>query len=173
MKIKIKFIIVAFFLILSIVTSSAKSNTDVLAEYYSKLLSYNLTHIMDLTRSLYHLYKEPSFKKEYLEHELNRLDDEIKYTNTDIAIMIEHISKEDLERIQEYLDNIDKHLAQVYVDIKTLRDELNSNEQVNIPKVVSDIYYQIKNAENKDHLEIKKLQNYMNDNLSEIPKNER
>ena len=173
MKLKIKLFIVAFFLISSSLTSMADNDTEVMAKYYSKLLTYNLTHIMDLSRSLYHLSEEPSFKKEYLENELNRIDDEIKYTNDDIATMVKYISEENLVNLQKYLDNIDEHLAQVYVDIKTLREKLYSNEKVNIPEVISDIYYQIKRAENEDHLEIRKIQNYMNDNLSEIPNNMR
>jgi hypothetical protein len=151
----------------------ANIETEVMAKYYSKLLSYNLTHIMDLSRILYHLAEEPSFEKGYLENELNRIEEEIKYTNDDIANMVKYIPEENLDRVRKYLDNIDKHLAQVYVDTKTLREKLNLNEKVNISAVISDIYYQLKRAENEDHFEIRKIQNYMNDNLSEIPNNRR
>ena len=164
MKAKIKLLIIAFFLISSVGTSPADTNINELAEYYSQLLSSNLNQIIDLTKSLNQLSEKPGIEKEYLETKLITLDNKIKDANQDIANMVKYIPKENLERIQKYLDNIDEHLAQVYVDIQILREKLNSNEQVNIASLVSDIYYQVNQAENDDHLEIKKIQNYMNDN---------
>lgn len=173
MKTIIKSLCVALFLISLSVPSMANTKTEEIARYYSKLLSYNLIHIMDITRSLYHLSEEPNFEKDYLLKELNRLDDEIKFTNDDIASMVKYLSEGKVVKLRKYLDNIDKHLAQAYVDINTCRQKLNINEMVNIPGVMSDIYYQIQRAENEDHLEIRKIQNYMNDNLSEIPNTRR
>ena len=164
-------IIMALLFIISAGGSFANTESDVMAKYYSRLISYNMNHIMDLTRSLYHLTEEPSFKKEYLESEINRLKEIVEDTNDEIAEMKKYISVEHVKKIQIYLDNIDQHLAQVYLDIKTLRGKLT--DDINIPNLVSDIYYQVKIAENEDHLEIKKIQNYTNEHLAEVPKSER
>ena len=173
MKTKLKLFIIVFFVTATAFTAFANNGDNVLARYYSNRLSFNLNHILNLTKGLYQLSGEPRFKKEYLETELIQLDDEIKYSNIDIANMTKYMPEEDIERIQKYLDNIDGHLAQVYVDIKNLRKHLNSNQQVNIPGLISDIYSDIKQAENEDHREIIKLHSYMSNNLLETSKSER
>ncbi len=173
MKTKLNKHVFILFVITLVGTSYANTKIDDLAQFYSQLLSYNLNHIIELVEGLDHLSDEPGIDKEHLETRLNLLDNEVYYANGNIVNMIKYIPERNLERLQKYLDNIDKHLAQVYVDVKILRKKLNTNEQVNIPKLASDITHQIKQAENEDHLEIKKIQNYMNDSLSQTTINER
>ena len=69
--------------------------------------------------------------------------------------MVIHASKENKARVSKYLKNIDKHLAAVYVDIKAIRKDLKTGK--NISPFLSDIYYQLKNAEYQDHKEIKRI----------------
>ncbi|MEJ2193789.1 MAG: hypothetical protein P8X73_02885 [Ignavibacteriaceae bacterium] len=173
MATKFKLLIVIAFILTSVSISNTNNKIDDLAQYYSELLSYNLNHIIELVESLDKLSNESSIDKENLESRLNSLTTEINFANGNISNMIKYIPEKNLERIQKYLDNIDTHLAQVYVDIKTLRKKLNTNEQVNIPRLASDITNHIKQAENEDHLEIKKIQNYTSDHLRESSKNER
>ena len=173
MATKFKLLIVIVFILTSVSNSNTNNKIDDLAQYYSELLSYNLNHTIELVESLDKLSRESGIDKENLEARLNSLDSEINFANGNISNMIKYIPEENLERIQKYLDNIDKHLAQVYVDINFLRKKLNTNEQVNIPKFASDITNHIKQAENEDHLEIKKIQNYTNDRSGLSSKNER
>ena len=58
-------------------------------------------------------------------------------------------------KVSKYLKRIDEHLASVYLDIKTIRKDLN--EEKNISSSLSDIYYQLKKAEYQDHNEIKRI----------------
>ena len=127
----------------------------VLDEFYSAFLSLNMIHAMQSAKVLYHLSKEPSFSREFLESELNRIEDNVQYSNAQISKMVIHASKENKARVSKYLKNIDKHLAAVYVDIKAIRKDLKTGK--NISPFLSDIYYQLKNAEYQDHKEIKRI----------------
>jgi len=127
----------------------------ILDEFYSEFLSLNLIHAMQSAKVLYHLSKEPSFSEELLKTELVRIEDNIHYGNTQISKMVVHASDENKAKVSKYLKNIDEHLAAVYVDIKTIRKDLKTNK--NISPSLSDIYYQLKNAEYQDHKEIKRI----------------
>ncbi len=127
----------------------------ILDEFYSEFLSLNLIHAMQSAKVLYHLSKQPSFSKELLESELDRIDDNIHYGNAQISKMVIHASEENKVKISKYLNSIDKHLAAAYIDIKTIRKDLQTDK--NISPFLSDIYYQLKNAEYQDHKEIKQI----------------
>lgn len=127
-------------------------------EFFFEFPSQNLMHAMQSAKVLYHLSKEPVFSKEILGTELDRLENNVNYENPQISKMVEHDSKAEKINISKYLKNIDKHLALVFVDIKTIRQDLKRKK--NISPSLSDIYYQFKNAENNDHNEIKKILKY-------------
>ena len=127
----------------------------VLDEFYSEFLSLNLIHAMNSANVLYHLSKENSFSQDVLETELDRVEDNVHYGNTDISRMVEHASSKNKVKVSKYLKSIDEHLASVYLDIKTIRKDLN--EEKNISSSLSDIYYQLKKAEYQDHNEIKRI----------------
>ena len=127
----------------------------ILDEFYSEFLSLNLIHAMQSANVLYHLSKEPSFSKELLESELDRLEANVHYGNAQISKMVEHASGTNKEKVSKYLDNIDEHLASVFLDIKTVRKDLSINKD--IAPSLSDIYYQLKKAEYQDHKEIKRI----------------
>ncbi|MCW8809628.1 MAG: hypothetical protein OQK64_01595, partial [Ignavibacteriaceae bacterium] len=48
-------------------------------------------------------------------------------------------------------------LSAVFIDIETIRTNLKKKEDIS--SYISDIYYQIKKAENEDHREIKRILN--------------
>ena len=127
----------------------------ILDEFYSEFLSLNLIHAMQSAKVLYHLSEKPSFSKELLETELNRIDDNVHYGNTQISKMVIHSSDKNKLKVSKYLRSIDRHLAAVYLDIKAIRDDLKTDK--NISPYLSDIYYQLKNAEYQDHKEIKRI----------------
>lgn len=140
-------------IIITMSFSSKIPHQAILDEFYSEFLSLNLIHAMKSANVLYHLTKENSFSKELLETELNRIENNVHYANTDIDKMVEHASNGNKLRISGYLKNIDEHLATVYLDIKAIRKDLSRRE--NISNSLSDIYYQLKKTEYQDHKEIK------------------
>jgi hypothetical protein len=127
----------------------------ILDEFYSEFLSLNLIHAMQSAKVLYHLSKDPSFSKDLLETELDRINDNVNYGNTQISKMVLHASDKNKAKVSKYLKSIDEHLAAVYVDIKSIHKDLKSDK--NISPYLSDIYYQLKNAEYQDHKEIKRI----------------
>jgi hypothetical protein len=167
MKNALKKYITAFFLMVPVLTPGSNINDDILVRYYSKLLSINLNHLTELTKNLYDLTSEPSFKKENLETELVRLDNQINQTNTDIDAMMEYIPEENLEKIEKYLTGIDKRLAQAYIDIESLRKGINNQDTIDIPNLVSDILDQVKEANSVDKVKFMKIQNQLSKNLLE------
>ena len=127
----------------------------ILDEFYSEFLSLNLIHAMQSAKVLYHLSKEPSFSKELLESELDRIEENVHYGNAQISRMVGHASDKNKAKVSKYLKSIDEHLAAVFIDIKTTRKDLEKDK--NIAPYLSDIYYQLKNAEYNDHKEIKRI----------------
>jgi hypothetical protein len=167
--------LIGMILILTFYNSSsfANSKTNQIEIFYSRQISYNLNHIMNITKNLYQLTDETTFRKKHLEHELTLLEHEINVTNKNISELINYIPNSKSRMIRSNFDSIDEHIAQAHVDINSLREGLNNNSSINIPGLISDIYNQIKETENVDHAAIKRLQNYIDDNLTEIPKIER
>lgn len=136
-------------------SSQPLQNQVIMDEFYSEFLSFNLIHAMQSAKVLYHLSKKPSFSKELLESELDRIETNVHYGNAQISNMVEHASKQKKAKVSKYLKNIDGHLASVFLDIKSIRKDLERNE--NIAPSLSDIYYQLKKAEYQDHKEIKRI----------------
>jgi hypothetical protein len=127
-------------------------------EFFFEFLSQNLIHAMQSAKILYHLSKVPVFSKEILGTELDRLENNVNYGNAQINKMVGHDSKAKKVNISKYIKNVDEHLALVFVDIKTIRKDLKRKK--NISPLLSDIYYQFKNAKYNDHNEIKKILKY-------------
>ena len=150
--------ILIFVLFLSLINAAvypSNSPDNTLLKYYSALLTLNLNHSMEASGIIYHLSKEPAFDKKFLEDEITKLQQNVEYANNDIAnIIFNTIDSKKIE-IDKSLKNIDKHLAQVLVDFKEIKNRLTKSE--NISPYLSDIYHQIEIAENEDHQEIKKI----------------
>ncbi|MFZ0454786.1 MAG: hypothetical protein WCE54_02220 [Ignavibacteriaceae bacterium] len=148
-----------FLLLVIIITMSFSTEQTqrriILDEFYSEFLSLNLIHAMQSADVLYHLSKEPSFSKELLESELDRIDENVNYGNAQISKMVVHASDENKVKVSRYLKSIDRHLAAVYVDTKTIRKDLKTDK--NVTPYLSDIYFQLKDAEYQDHKEIKRI----------------
>ena len=136
---------------------SNRTNTpdNTLLKYYSALLTLNLNHAKESSRIIYHLSKEPAFNKDLLENVLNKIEENIGYANTNIANITLNTDDSKKAGIENSLKSIDEHLAQVAIDIKSIRDNLRSDK--NISRSLSDIYYQIHKAENVDHKEIRRI----------------
>ncbi len=110
---------------------------------------------MESCRVIYHLSKEPEFNKDLLENVLNTIEENVGYANTNIANITINVNDSKKPGIEKSLKSIDEHLAQVAIDIKTIRDDLRSDK--NISRTLSDIYYQIQKTENVDHKEIRRI----------------
>jgi hypothetical protein len=153
-----KFKILVFALSLSLITgyvypSDPPDNT--LVKYYSALLTLNLTHSLESYKIIYHLTKEPSFDKNFLENQLDKIQMYIGYANSNIANMVLNTLDEHKKAIDIYLKNIDEHLSQTLLDIEKIRTKLNDKED--IAPIISKIYYQLNKAENEHHKEIKRI----------------
>jgi len=133
------------------------SPENTLIKYYSAFLSLNLNHALDEARIIYHLSKEPSFRKDLMENEINKINQRIKDANADIANIIINTADSKKNEIDKSLKSIDEHLAQVKLDINAIHLKLKNDESIS--KLISDIYAQIDKAENKDHLELKRILN--------------
>jgi septal ring factor EnvC (AmiA/AmiB activator) len=156
--------VLAFLFIISFYAAYANqviSPDNTLLKYYSALLTLNLNHAMDASRIIYHLSMEPSFDKNFLENELNKIQQNVEYANTNIANIILNTLDNKKQEIDKPLKNIDKHLAQVLVDIKEIRSKLKDSQSVT--RDLSDIYFQINTSENDDHQEIKRILNLKTD----------
>ncbi|HCY74825.1 MAG TPA: hypothetical protein DHV28_02805 [Ignavibacteriales bacterium] len=134
---------------------------NTLLKYYSALLTLNLNHAMDASRIIYHLSMEPSFEKNFLEDELNKIQQNVEYANTNIANIIVNTLDNKKPDIDKALKNIDKHLAQVLVDVKEIRSKLMDSRSVTSD--LADIYFQIYSSENDDHQEMKRILNLKTD----------
>ena len=147
-------IFVLVFLFGLFVFTSAKANSpdNTLLRYYSAFLTINLNHSLESSKVLYHLSQEPKFDKDFLEEELNRIHKDIDNANDNIADMIINTMKDKKKAINNLLNDIDKQLAQVSIDLKTIDNKLNRQEDIS--SLISDIYKHVNKAENEDHKEI-------------------
>ena len=147
-------IFVLVFLFGLFVFTSAKANSpdNTLLRYYSAFLTINLNHSLESSKVLYHLSQEPKFDKDFLEEELNRIHKDIDNANDNIADMIINTMKDKKKAIDNLLNDIDKQLAQVSLDLKTINNKLNGQEDIS--SLISDIYKHVNKAENEDHKEI-------------------
>ena len=154
----INILVIAFFLNVilgfNVIPQTPDNN---LIKYYSALLTINLNHSSELTKVLYSLIKEPAFDKDFLEDQLNKIQQNIDEANDDIASISINTLNEQSKAIDPYINSIDKYLANVLVDIESIRTDLKNES--NISSYISDMYFQIKNAENEDHREIKRILN--------------
>jgi hypothetical protein len=147
-------VLAVLFLSLSIsYAQNSNSPDNNLVKYYSALLTLNLNHAKDEARVLYHLSMESSFDKDILENEVERIHQRIEDANADIANMVENLMDSKKKDIDQSLKNIDECLAQVMVDLDQIKHKLNNDE--NVSALLSDIYFQINKAGNKDHQEIR------------------
>ena len=153
---KLKIYSVLFFLFFVLGFSNQADPPDnTLLKYYSALLTLNLNHAMESCRVIYHLSKEPAFNKDLLEDVLNKIEQNIGYANTNIANITLNVDEGKKAGLQKSLKSIDEHLAQVAIDIKTIRNDLRNDK--NVTHSLSDIYYQIQKTENEDHSEIRRI----------------
>jgi len=150
-------ILILFFLfgLLTTGTTLADSPDNTLLKYYSAYLTVNLNHAMGSSKILYHLSKEPTFDKDFLETELSRIQQDIDNANNNIANIIVNTVSDQKKSIDKYLDKIDEHLAQVSLDLDKIGKKLK--EQKEFSPLISDIYYQVNKAENEDHKEISRI----------------
>ena len=138
--------IFVFILIISLIsgyTFSQHTPDNSLIKYYSALLTLNLNHSSEAAKVIYYLSEEPSFDESFLTDQ--------------IASITINTFTDQKKMIDQYLNNIDDHLSAVLVDIESIRTHLKKKEEIS--SYISDIYYQIKKAENEDHREIKKILN--------------
>jgi hypothetical protein len=133
-----------------------KDNSDnSLVKYYSALLTLNLNHASESAKVIYSLSNEPEFDKSFLEDQLGKIEEHIKFANSNIANILINTIDEEKIRIDKYLKNIDEHLAQALIDIQDIKIKMKGEE--NLTPLISDLYYQIKNSEKEDHKEIIKI----------------
>lgn len=153
---KLKVLIFALILVISSLgITKADSPDNSLIKYYSASLSLNLNYAMEASKIIYQLSKEDNFNKNLLETISNKIKQNLDDANTDIANIILNTMGNKKNAIDKYLKNIDTHLAQASVDLKSIGNKLNNKEDVAL--VISDMYYQIKKAENEDHQQITKI----------------
>lgn len=153
---KLKVLIFALILVISSLgITKADSPDNSLIKYYSASLSLNLNYAMEASKIIYQLSKEDNFNKNLLETISNKIKQNLDDANTDIANIILNTMGNKKDAIDKYLKNIDTHLAQASVDLKSIGNKLNNKEDVAL--VISDMYYQIKKAENEDHQQITKI----------------
>jgi Zn-dependent oligopeptidase len=126
-----------------------------LVKYYSAYLTMNINRAMERAKILYHFSKEPAFDTRSLEKETGKIKQDIDDANDNIANIVLNTFDKDKKNINKYLDNIDKHFAQVNVDLKLIPQKIDKHEE--IAPILSDIYYQLKKAEYTDHKEIKRI----------------
>ncbi len=153
-KTKIYFLIL-FLISISGYGYSINPSDNTLLKYYSALLTLNLNHTLDVSRIGYHLSKESEFNKELLEDILNKIEQNVDYSNSNIANISINVDEGKVKGIQKSIKNIDEHLAQALLDVKTIRNDLKNKG--NVTPLLSDIYYQIRKAESEDHQEIRKI----------------
>ena len=152
--------IFVFILIISLIsgyTFSQHTPDNSLIKYYSALLTLNLNHSSEAAKVIYYLSEEPSFDESFLTDQLDKIQQNIEYANNNIASITINTFTDQKKMIDQYLNNIDDHLSAVLVDIESIRTHLKKKEEIS--SYISDIYYQIKKAENEDHREIKKILN--------------
>jgi hypothetical protein len=148
-----KILVLALFLSLISRYAYPSNNPDnSLIKYYSALLTLNLNHSMESSKVIYYFSKEPSFDKNFLEGQLDGIQEHIGYANSDIANVVLNTLDDQKKQIDKYLKNIDEHLSQSLLDIKSIRTKLDKKEDVS--PIISDMYYQISKAEREDHKEI-------------------
>ena len=153
---KLKILVFAVFL--SLITGFANPYIppdNTLIKYYSALLTLNLNHSMESSKVIYYFSKEPSFDKNFLEGQLDRIQEHIGYANSDIANIVLNTLGDQKKQIDQNLKNIDEHLSQALLDIQNIRTKLDNKEDV--APIISNLYYQISKAENVDHKEIKRI----------------
>ncbi len=150
------------FLVLFLITALSVSAfaifnppNNALLKYYSAYLSLNLNRAMERAKIVYHFKDEPSFDKNQLEKELGIIKEDIDDANANIANIVTNMLDANKKSVDKYLKNIDRHFAQVYVDLKSIPEKFKKHED--IAPLLSDIYYQINKAENEDHKEIKRI----------------
>ena len=148
-------ILIFLFGLFSISAAFADTPDNTLLKYYSAYLTVNLNHAIGSSKILYHLSKEQAFDKDFLETELNRIQQDIDNANNNIANIIVNTVGDQKKSIDKYLDNIDEHLAQVSLDLDKISKRLK--EQKDFSPLISDIYYQVNKAENEDHEEISRI----------------
>jgi uncharacterized membrane-anchored protein YjiN (DUF445 family) len=151
------FVFVLSLSILSGFTYVSHSPDNNLIKYYSALLTLNLNHSSEAARVIYYLSEEPSFNEDFLTDQLDKIQQNVEYANNNIASITINTLADQEKLIDQYLKNIDEHLSAVLVDIESIRTHLKKKEEIS--SYISDIYYQIKKAENEDHREIKSILN--------------
>ena len=130
---------------------------DNLERVYSSLLSANLNHCMDNAKTLYNLTSKDEFSKELVERELSNITKYVDDANLNISSMKEFYSKIELEKVDKYIKSIDEHLAQVYLDVKSIIKDLKNEKKIS--NKIFDLYSELKKAEQLDHKEMKKIRN--------------
>jgi len=154
----LKIIAVVLFLCLTAENACSTNPPDnTLIRYYSALLTITLNQTLESSKVIYHFSKEPSFDKNFLEDQLDKIQKYIGYANNNIANIVINTMDEQKKNIDKYLINIDEHLSQASLDIQEIRNKLREEEDIS--PIISDIYYQISKAENEDHKEIKRILN--------------
>ena len=146
------FVLVFSFGLFVFTTAKVNSPDNTLLRYYSAFLTINLNHSLESSKVLYHLSQEPTFDKNFLEGELNRIQKDIYNANDNIADIIINTMDDKKKAIDNLLNDIDKQLAQVSLDLKTINNKLNGQEDIS--SLISDIYKHVNKAENEDHKEI-------------------
>ena len=151
------FIFIIITSLISGFTFSQHTPDNNLIKYYSALLTLNLNHSSEAAKVIYYLSEESSFNEAFLTDQLDKIQQNIEYANNNIASITINTLSDQEKAIDQHLKNIDDHLSAVLVDIETIRTHLKKKEEIS--SYISDIYYQIKKAENEDHGEIKRILN--------------
>ena len=152
--------ILIFIMSISLISGYAFSQhkpDNSLIKYYSALLTLNLNHSSEAARVIYYLSEEPSFNEDFLTDQLDKIQQNIEYANNNIASITINTVSDQEKSIDKYLKNIDEHLSNALTDIESIRTHLKKKEEIS--SYISDIYHQIKKAENEDHTEIKRILN--------------
>lgn len=153
---KLKVLIFALILgISSLGITKADPPDNTLIKFYSAFLTSNLNHIIENSKIIYNLSKEPTINENFLISELEKIDKYVSYANDDAANILINTMGDKKKTIDQYIKNIDEHLAQISLDIKSTENKLNKQEEFS--SLILDIYMQALRAENTDHNEIIKV----------------
>lgn len=148
-------ILLCVMLISNIVLMANTKVQDNLERVYSSLLSANLNHCMEDAKTLYNLTSKNEFSKNLVEKDLNNITNYVDEANENISSMKEFYSKNELDKIGKYIESIDKHLAQVYVDVKSISEDLKDEKKIS--NSILNLYSEVEKAENLDHTELKRI----------------
>jgi hypothetical protein len=160
---KLTYILMLAFLGLSFATTlfSQEPKTEIVGELYHHSLTANLNSGAYIAKILYRVTKQTKMNKQFFSDQLKLMGNSLESAKKDLGIIQSSLSTAEKEQVKKNMESLQKRVDTAIQNYDVLSSEfaLGKPNMAMMKEYISNIFYNLKEAELVDHIAMKNTLN--------------